>query len=324
MRALRPTGSSRARPRTCSRPASTSTCARWPATLALARAAARVRARAAPRRCRASSAAGRERAAQPPPLNWRGALDPQRRAASTSGSTSSCTARRSSSMRRASTRWRRASTPPARARASRPSAAALQRGAARMPDLDRRLRVPADAAPARAGHRRAPTPEGSNPNRLDLRPLNDIDRRILKESFRAAQRLAAAHRARLHALSARRSACGRSSWAERALAQTPSAGWCWTSKAAASMRRPTGCWRWPRWRCGMTGGAPGSTWPTVSRRCCSSPPTPDRRTSQTSWCMASELPPRAAASIRPRRWAASRPSSASHRCWASTSRSTGE
>jgi CBS domain-containing protein len=28
-----------------------------------------------------------------------------------------------------------------------------------------------------------------NPNRLDLRTLNDIDRRILKESFRAAQRL---------------------------------------------------------------------------------------------------------------------------------------
>jgi CBS domain-containing protein len=34
-----------------------------------------------------------------------------------------------------------------------------------------------------------PPAEGSNPNRLDLRSLNDIDRRILKESFRAAQRL---------------------------------------------------------------------------------------------------------------------------------------
>jgi CBS domain-containing protein len=34
-----------------------------------------------------------------------------------------------------------------------------------------------------------PAPAGDNPNRLDLRTLNDIDRRILKESFRAAQRL---------------------------------------------------------------------------------------------------------------------------------------
>ena len=30
---------------------------------------------------------------------------------------------------------------------------------------------------------------GDNPNRLDVATLNDIDRRILKESFRAAQRL---------------------------------------------------------------------------------------------------------------------------------------
>jgi CBS domain-containing protein len=35
----------------------------------------------------------------------------------------------------------------------------------------------------------APLPDDGNPNRLDLRTLNDIDRRILKESFRAAQRL---------------------------------------------------------------------------------------------------------------------------------------
>ncbi len=34
-----------------------------------------------------------------------------------------------------------------------------------------------------------PLPAEDNPNRLDLRTLNDIDRRILKESFRAAQRL---------------------------------------------------------------------------------------------------------------------------------------
>jgi CBS domain-containing protein len=43
-----------------------------------------------------------------------------------------------------------------------------------------RLRVQAGGTPAAAG---------DNPNRLDLRTLNDIDRRILKESFRAAQRL---------------------------------------------------------------------------------------------------------------------------------------
>jgi CBS domain-containing protein len=41
-----------------------------------------------------------------------------------------------------------------------------------------RVQVGADAAAAR-----------DNPNRIDLRTLNDIDRRILKESFRAAQRL---------------------------------------------------------------------------------------------------------------------------------------
>ena len=35
----------------------------------------------------------------------------------------------------------------------------------------------------------APPAGQDNPNRLDLRTLNDIDRRILKESFRAAQRL---------------------------------------------------------------------------------------------------------------------------------------
>jgi CBS domain-containing protein len=34
-----------------------------------------------------------------------------------------------------------------------------------------------------------PSSAGDNPNRLDLRTLNDIDRRILRESFRAAQRL---------------------------------------------------------------------------------------------------------------------------------------
>ena len=34
-----------------------------------------------------------------------------------------------------------------------------------------------------------PRPGTDNPNRLDLRLLNDIDRRILKETFRAAQRL---------------------------------------------------------------------------------------------------------------------------------------
>jgi CBS domain-containing protein len=43
-----------------------------------------------------------------------------------------------------------------------------------------RLRVQAGAAPGLVD---------DNPNRLDLRTLNDIDRRILKESFRAAQRL---------------------------------------------------------------------------------------------------------------------------------------
>lgn len=43
-----------------------------------------------------------------------------------------------------------------------------------------RLRVQSSATPASAD---------DNPNRLDLRTLNDIDRRILKESFRAAQRL---------------------------------------------------------------------------------------------------------------------------------------
>jgi CBS domain-containing protein len=43
-----------------------------------------------------------------------------------------------------------------------------------------RLRVQASATPGSAG---------DSPNRLDLRTLNDIDRRILKESFRAAQRL---------------------------------------------------------------------------------------------------------------------------------------
>jgi len=43
-----------------------------------------------------------------------------------------------------------------------------------------RLRVQASAAPGSAG---------DNPNRLDLRTLNDIDRRILKEAFRSAQRL---------------------------------------------------------------------------------------------------------------------------------------
>jgi CBS domain-containing protein len=43
-----------------------------------------------------------------------------------------------------------------------------------------RLRVQASGTPPAAG---------DNPNRLDLRTLNDIDRRILKESFRAAQRL---------------------------------------------------------------------------------------------------------------------------------------
>jgi CBS domain-containing protein len=31
--------------------------------------------------------------------------------------------------------------------------------------------------------------DDGNPNRLDLGTLNDLDRRILKESFRAAQRL---------------------------------------------------------------------------------------------------------------------------------------
>jgi CBS domain-containing protein len=35
----------------------------------------------------------------------------------------------------------------------------------------------------------AATRDGGNPNRLDLGTLNDLDRRILKESFRAAQRL---------------------------------------------------------------------------------------------------------------------------------------
>jgi CBS domain-containing protein len=43
-----------------------------------------------------------------------------------------------------------------------------------------RLRVQATGAPGSAG---------DNPNRLDLRTLNDIDRRILRESLRAAQRL---------------------------------------------------------------------------------------------------------------------------------------
>jgi CBS domain-containing protein len=34
-----------------------------------------------------------------------------------------------------------------------------------------------------------PLPDPGNPNRLDLHALNDIDRRMLKESLRAAQRL---------------------------------------------------------------------------------------------------------------------------------------
>lgn len=44
------------------------------------------------------------------------------------------------------------------------------------------LRLRVQSAPA-------PRPGENNPNRLDLGTLNDIDRRILKESFRAAQRL---------------------------------------------------------------------------------------------------------------------------------------
>jgi CBS domain-containing protein len=44
-----------------------------------------------------------------------------------------------------------------------------------------RLRVQVDA-----GHS---GDDSHNPNRLDVATLNDIDRRILKESFRAAQRL---------------------------------------------------------------------------------------------------------------------------------------
>jgi CBS domain-containing protein len=44
------------------------------------------------------------------------------------------------------------------------------------------LRLRVQSAPA-------PRPGEDNPNRLDLGTLNDIDRRILKESFRAAQRL---------------------------------------------------------------------------------------------------------------------------------------
>jgi CBS domain-containing protein len=44
-----------------------------------------------------------------------------------------------------------------------------------------RLRVQVDARQGGGGD--------ANPNRLDTATLNDIDRRILKESFRAAQRL---------------------------------------------------------------------------------------------------------------------------------------
>ncbi len=146
------------------------------------------------------------------------------------------------------------------------------------------------------------------PNEVDVDRLNELDRRVLKESLRDRALAAAAHRARLPALTGtmqppwRRWLKPREAGRRRALGRARRRG----QRARCGVA--TACSRSRRSACTSAPAARASRWPTASKSCCDSRTTRTSPTRPTSCCTASAWACSATASSRRRRCRRSRPS----------------